>query len=96
MLDTPQHDFLTTKLDPELLSTPFRIQTNWHVITGAASCGKTTLINQLAEKEFQTVPETARLYIKQEMAKGNTIHPIRSDAEVEGKTPPYPIPATAP
>ena len=32
-------------LDPALLSTPFKIQTNWHVITGAPSSGKTTMIN---------------------------------------------------
>jgi len=80
MLNTPQHDFRTTELDPDLLSTPFRVQTNWHVITGAPSCGKTTLIDQLANQGFQTVPETARLYIEREMAKGRTIHPIRANA----------------
>ena len=80
MLNTPQHDFRTTELDPHLLSTPFRVQTNWHVITGAPSCGKTTLIDQLANQGFQTVPETARLYIEREMAKGRTIHPIRANA----------------
>jgi len=50
------------------------------VITGAPSCGKTTLIDQLTEQGFQTVPETARLYIQREMAKGQTIHPIRANA----------------
>ncbi len=79
MPDRSQHDFRTTELDPDLLSTPFRIQTNWHVITGAASCGKTTLIDLLADKGFQTVPETARLYIEREMAKGRTIHEIREN-----------------
>ena len=34
MVDTPKHDFRNTELDPDLLSTPFRVQTNWHVITG--------------------------------------------------------------
>jgi predicted ATPase len=81
MLNTPQHDFRTTELDPDLLSTPFRVQTNWHVITGAPCCGKTTLIDQLANQGFQTVPETARLYIEREMAKGRTIHPIRANAD---------------
>jgi predicted ATPase len=80
MLDTPQHDFRTTALDPDLLSTPFKVQTNWHVITGAPCCGKTTLIDLLADKGFRTVPETARLYIEKEMAKGRTVHPIREDA----------------
>jgi predicted ATPase len=80
MLNAPQHDFRTTELDPDLLSTPFRVQTNWHVITGAPCCGKTTLIDLLADKGFQTVPETARLYIEGEMAKRRTVHPIREDA----------------
>ena len=77
--ESSQHDFRTTDLDPDLLSTPFGVQTNWHVITGAASCGKTTLIDLLADKGFQTVPETARLYIEREMAKGRTIHEIREN-----------------
>jgi predicted ATPase len=76
VLNTPQHDFRTTELDPDLLSTPFRVQTNWHVITGAPCCGKTTLIDQLANQGFQTVPETAHLYIEREMAKGRTINEI--------------------
>jgi predicted ATPase len=76
MLDTPQHNFRTTELDPDLLSTPFRVQTNWHVITGAPCCGKTTLIDQLANQGFQTVPETARLYFEREMAKGRTMYEI--------------------
>ena len=45
MRDKPQLDFRITELDPDLLSTPFDVQTNWHVITGAACCGKTTLID---------------------------------------------------
>jgi len=45
--------------DPHLLSTPFGVQTNWHVITGAACSGKTTMIDLLTDKGFQTVPETA-------------------------------------
>jgi predicted ATPase len=76
MLNTPQHDFRTTELDPDLLSTPFRVKTNWHVITGAPCCGKTTLIGQLADKGFQTVLETAHLYIEREMALGRKINGI--------------------
>jgi predicted ATPase len=77
----PEHSeyaFITTELDPDILSTPFGIQTNWHVITGAPSCGKTTLINLLAEKGFQTVPEGARQYMEREIAKGQTIEEIRA------------------
>jgi ABC-type taurine transport system ATPase subunit len=66
MTDNLQNGFIATELDPDLLSAPFGVQTNWHVITGAASCGKTTLIDLLADQGFQTVPETARLYIERE------------------------------
>ncbi len=81
MFDGPKHDFVTTQLDPDLLATPFRVQTNWHVITGAPCSGKTTLIDQLADKGFRTVPETARLYIEKEMARGRTIDEIRENAD---------------
>ena len=50
-----QHKIRTTALDPDLLSNPFGAQTNWHVLTGAASSGKTTLINMLADKGCATV-----------------------------------------
>ena len=79
MLDSPKHDFRTAELDPDLLSTPFRVQTNWHVITGASCSGKTTLINQLADKGFQTESEVARQYFERELAEGRTIDEIRGD-----------------
>ena len=79
MLNTPQHDFRTTELDPGLLSTPFEVQTNWHVIAGAQSCGKTTLVDQLADQGFQTVPEGARLYLEREVARGRMINEIREN-----------------
>ncbi|MGD9002686.1 MAG: AAA family ATPase [Anaerolineae bacterium] len=79
MPDNPQHDFRTTELDRDLLSTPFGVQTNWHVITGAPSSGKSTLIDQLADRGFQTVPETGRLCLERELAKGHTIDEIRKD-----------------
>jgi predicted ATPase len=73
MLDDAQRDSRITELDPELLTTPFRVETNWHVITGAACSGKTTLINLLADKGFETVPEIPRQYIEREVAKGRTL-----------------------
>ena len=79
MPDSSQSDFRTTELDPDLLSTPFGVQTNWHVITGAPSCGKTTLINLLADKGFQTVPESARQYMEREIVKGRTIDEIHEN-----------------
>ena len=74
-----QHDFRNTALDPDLLSTPFRVQTNWHVITGASCSGKTTQIDLFAGEGFKTVPEDARRYIERELAKGRTIDEIRAD-----------------
>jgi predicted ATPase len=62
-----------TELDPDLLSTPFHVQTNWHVITGAACAGKTTTIDLLADRGCQTVPEVARQLIERHLAKGRTI-----------------------
>jgi hypothetical protein len=60
MTDDLQNDFIATELNPDLLPAPFGVQTNWHVITGAQSSGKTTLIDQLADEGFRTVPEVAR------------------------------------
>jgi predicted ATPase len=74
-----RHDSGVTELDPELLATPFRVQTNWHVITGGACCGKTTLIDLLADQGFQTIPETARQLMEKEKAKGRTIEEIFED-----------------
>ena len=79
MIKSSQHNFRTMELDADLLSTPFGVQTNWHVITGAPSCGKTTLINLLADKGFQTVPEGAREYMEGEIARGRTIDEIHAN-----------------
>ena len=79
MPGSSHNDFLNRELDPNLLVTPFKVQTNWHVITGASSSGKTTLIDQLADIGFQTVPEVGRQYFERELAKGRTIDEIRED-----------------
>ena len=79
MLGRSPHKFRDIELDLELLLTPFKVQTNWHVITGASCSGKTTLTDQLADQGFSTVPEAARIFIKQELAKGLTIEEIRHD-----------------
>jgi predicted ATPase len=49
------------------------------VVSGASCSGKTTLIDQLADKEFQTVPELARQYFERELAKGLMIDELRED-----------------
>ncbi len=85
MLDNPPRDFRTTELGPDLLATPFGIQTNWHVITGAPCSGKTTLIDQLADKGFRTVPETAHLYIERKLASGRKLNEIlKNRVDVQG------------
>jgi predicted ATPase len=43
------------------------------------SCGKTTLVGQLADQGFQTVPEGARLYLESQMARGRAAHEIREN-----------------
>lgn len=79
MID-PQHpDSQVTELNPALLSAPFGIQTNWHVITGAPCCGKTTLIRQLAMKGFKTVTEVGREFVEREIAQGLTLEEIRAN-----------------
>jgi predicted ATPase len=82
MSDKPQHDFQAAALDPDLLSTPFDVQTNWHVITGAPCSGKTTLIDLLANKGFRTVPQIGRVYVEGEMTKGRTTDEILKNAAV--------------
>jgi predicted ATPase len=77
MVDTFPGNYLVTDFDPAILANPFKIQTNWHVITGAPCSGKTTLIDQLADAGFRTAHETAREYFKIEMAKGRTSQEIR-------------------
>jgi predicted ATPase len=73
------YNFSTAQLDPSLLSTPFSIQTNWYVLTGAACTGKTTLIEALAEKGYPVIPEGARQCFERELAKGRALSEIRSD-----------------
>ena len=71
---------MQTDLNPNLLLTPFRVQTNWQVITGAPCSGKSTLIEQLAARGLKTAPEAARQYFEREMAAtGKTIDQIRKE-----------------
>jgi len=84
MGESSPYEFRTTELDPNLLATPYEVQTNWHVITGAPSCGKTTLIDLLARRGIHTVPESARRYMESEIARGRTIDEIhRSGADLQ-------------
>jgi predicted ATPase len=55
------------------------IQTQWYVITGAPSSGKTTLINRLAQMGYAISPEVARDYINQLLSEHKSLEEIRSD-----------------
>jgi len=83
MHNTSPLDPRITTLDPEILSTPYTVQTNWHVITGAICSGKTTLINLLAERGYQILPETARMYIEAQVASGRCLEDIFSNKDDE-------------
>lgn len=52
---------------------------NWYVITGGPSTGKTTVINMLAEKGYQTTIEHARHYIDTMLIEGHTVEEIRNN-----------------
>jgi predicted ATPase len=81
MTNPPDMKYLTTALNPDLLAKPYKVQTNWYVIMGAPSCGKTTLINLLSEKGYRTVPETARQLIEDQIDQGNTVEEILADPQ---------------
>ncbi|MDI1353058.1 MAG: ATP-binding protein [bacterium] len=53
------------------------IKTNWYVITGAPSSGKTTLINHLAMNGFSVAPEIARSHIELLLANNYTLDEIQ-------------------
>lgn len=80
MVDNVPKQYSTEELDPVLLASPYSVQTNWHVITGAACCGKTTLIELLANKGFRTAAETARGYFEQQLAKGRSLEEIHQNS----------------
>lgn len=53
--------------------------TNWYVITGAPCSGKTAVIDQLSRQGYHTVPEVARTYIEDQLARGLSLAVIKSD-----------------
>lgn len=55
------------------------IETNWYVITGGPSSGKSKTIDYLASLGYLVIPETARILIDSEMSQGKTIGEIRAD-----------------
>jgi len=79
MYDSYKLKYRTTPLDPDTLSTPFEIETCWHVITGAPCSGKTTVIDLLAKQGHKTVAEGARAWFEAEFTKGRTLDEITKD-----------------
>ena len=57
-------------------------QTNWWIITGGPSTGKSAVIKNLDERGYKVMPEAARVNIDSKLDKGRTIEQIRAD-EVE-------------
>jgi predicted ATPase len=58
----------------------FKNKTNWCVITGAPSSGKTSVINELAKRGFETQQEVARELIELGMSQGQSLTDIRRNA----------------
>jgi len=54
-------------------------KTNWNVITGGPSTGKTTVINLLAKQGYKTTIEHARHYIDTMRSEGETVEEIRNN-----------------
>ncbi len=54
-----------------------RRKTNWYVITGGPSSGKTTTVNLLKERGYITTFEHARHYLDTQRLKGKTIEDVR-------------------
>lgn len=55
------------------------METNWVVLTGAPSSGKTAVLNYLGMLGYRTTPEVARAHIENELSKGLTIEELRKD-----------------
>jgi len=52
-------------------------QTNWYVITGGPSSGKTTTVNLLTKRGYKTTIEHARHYLDTQRADGRTVKEVR-------------------
>ena len=53
--------------------------TNWYIITGGPSSGKSTLLTYLQSAGYVIIPEVARALIDEEIAKGKSLQEIRFD-----------------
>ena len=55
------------------------MKTNWCVITGGPSSGKTTTVNLLRERGYATTIEHARHYLDTQRQKGHTVEEVRAN-----------------
>ena len=55
------------------------VKTNWYVVTGGPSSGKTTTVNLLQSRGYKTTIEHARHYIDTQKVTGNTVEEIREN-----------------
>jgi predicted ATPase len=56
-------------------------KTNWYVLTGGPGSGKTTTIEIIASRGYETTIEHARHYIQTQMQKGRTVEEVRRNQE---------------
>lgn len=56
----------------------FKVKTNWCVITGAPSSGKTSVIEELARRGYHTEPEVARELIEDCIKHGQKLEDVRA------------------
>jgi predicted ATPase len=56
-----------------------RVPTNWYVITGGPSCGKTTTVNELRERGYKTTIEESRHYLDLQRSNGKTVEEVESN-----------------
>lgn len=56
-------------------------QTNWYVITGGPSSGKTTTVDLLSARGYKTTIEHARHYLDTKISIGKTVEQVRKNKE---------------
>jgi len=64
---------------PYLTNFIMPIKTNWYVVTGGPSSGKSKTLEHLAFLGYPIITESARVLIDNELSKGKTIQEIRKD-----------------